>query len=394
MKGLINIFKNIDKWLLVVTIILFAIGSIMVFSASNVSFYMRYASSPYKYLIRQILILVSGLVIAFFFIFLNIKSTSKFATFMSYCLTGSLFLLFLFGKVSNNAQSWFEIGAFSIQPSEFLKVFVIIWLAKYYDFKSKKLDSYVTSLYPIFICFIAFVAIFLQPDLGTAIIFLLIVGIIFLLSCVPKMIKRRIVGIGVGIVAIVGLILIIGGNNLLSERQMSRITSVVSSSSPCSEENYYTDGNQVCNGYIAINNGGLKGLGLGKSIQKYLYLPEAHTDFIFCIIIEELGLAIGLFIIFLYIVLLFRMIIIGKRSLNNRDALICYGGAFYIFIHIMVNLCGVFGILPMTGVPLPFMSYGGSYTWCLIIILSVVQRINIETRLRVRKEVGKVKKKA
>jgi cell division protein FtsW len=175
---------------------------------------------------------------------------------------------------------------------------------------------------------------------------------------------------------------------------MSRITSVISPTSPCSEENYYTTGNQVCNGYIAINNGGMKGLGLGNSIQKYLYLPEAHTDFIFCIIIEELGLRMGLFILLLYLILLTRIILIGKRSLNNRDSLICYGAAFYIFIHIMVNLCCVFGMLPMTGVPLPFMSYGGSYTWCLIIILSFVQRVNIETKMLSMREVGKEKKKA
>ena len=389
-----KILKNLDKWLLIVTIILFAIGSIMIFSASNVSFYMRYSSSPYRYLIRQIIILISGVFIGFFFMFINVKSTSRFSSFINYCLLASLFLLFLFGKVTNNAQSWFSIGPFNIQPSEFLKVFTIIWLAKYYDNKNKKLDTYVGSLYPIFICLIGFIAIVLQPDLGTALIYFMIVGIIFLLSPVDTMIKRKIIGIGLGLVVILGLVLVIGGKSILSERQMSRITSVISPSSPCSEENYYTDGNQVCNGYIAINNGGFKGLGLGNSIQKYLYLPEAHTDFIFCIIIEELGLGVGIVIIFLYMFLLFRIILIGRKSLNNRDALICYGGAFYIFIHIMVNLCGIFGVLPMTGVPLPFMSYGGSYTWCLIIILSVVQRINVETQLRLKHEVGKEKKKA
>ena len=88
------------------------------------------------------------------------------------------------------------------------------------------------------------------------------------------------------------------------------------------------------------------------------------------------------------------MLIIGRRCLNNRDALICYGGAFYIFIHIMVNLFGIFGILPMTGVPLPFMSYGGTYTWCLIVILSVVQRINVETKVKLAHNVGKLKSKA
>lgn len=389
-----KILKYVDKWLLLITILLFAIGSIMIFSASNVSFYMRYASSPYKYLFRQILILGSGLLLALVIFFLNVKVSSKLASALNYIVIISLFLLFIFGKVSNAAQSWFQFGDFMLQPSEILKITTIIFLASYYDNKKKKLDSYVSSLTPIFFSLIAFVAIALQPDLGTALIFASIVAFIFLLSPVDKTIKNRMVIIGLGMVTIGALVLFVGGKNLLSEKQMSRITSVISTSSPCSEDNYYTDGNQVCNGYIAINNGGLTGRGLGNSIQKYLYLPEAHTDFIFCIIIEELGLCFGLFIIFLYIVLLTRIVIIGKRSLNNRDALICYGGAFYIFIHIMVNLCGIFGILPMTGVPLPFMSYGGSYTWCLIAILTVIQRINVETKIRLSHNVGKTKKNA
>lgn len=383
-----KILKNMDKWLLLITIILCAIGSIMIFSASNVSSYMRYETSPYHYLIRQVVIIFIGLVFACMTLMTKTKIFSRFATFITYLLLISLPLLFVFGIESNDAQSWFRIGSFNFQPSEFLKVFAIIWIARYYNAKKEHTESYVGSLYPIFICVLAFLAIALQPDLGTAVLFALIIGVLFLLSPVDKKIKRSIFTIGGGLVIILGLILLVGGKNLLSDRQMSRITSVINSS-PCSEDSYYTDGNQVCNGYIAINNGGLTGRGLGKSIQKYLYLPEAHTDFIFCIIVEELGLIFGIFIIFLYIILLARIIIIGRKSLNNCDALICYGVAFYFFIHIIINLCGVFGLLPMTGVPLPFMSYGGSYTLCLFISLALVQRINVETQLKRKQMVGK-----
>jgi cell division protein FtsW len=347
------------------------------------------SASPYKYLFRQIIILGSGIFIGIFFLILNLRTSSKFASFCNWLLLISLWLLFVFGKVSNHARSWFDLGPFNIQPSEFFKVFSIIWLAKYYDDKNKDFNKWGIVLLPLVICFFGMLAIFMQPDLGTTIIYLLIVAVIFLLSPISSKIKYKLVGIGAGLVVIGALVLFAAGKTILSERQMSRITSVISPTSPCSEENYYTTGNQVCNGYIAINNGGMNGLGLGNSIQKYLYLPEAHTDFIFCIIIEELGLRTGILILLLYLVLLFRIVLIGKRSLNNRDALICYGAAFYIFVHIMVNLCGVFGLLPMTGVPLPFMSYGGSYAWCLIIILTIVQRINIETKMLSLKEVGK-----
>lgn len=389
-----KVLKYIDKWLLVVTILLFVIGTIMIFSASNVSFYMRYESSPYKYLIRQIIILGSGIVLALFVFCFKSEYSSKIASWLNYGVIISLFLLFIFGRVTNAAQSWFALGKFSFQPSEILKATSILFIANYYESKKKKLDSYVKALYPLSLSVVAFILVALQPDLGTAVIFASIVAFMFFLSPVNKKIKKSILGIGVGFIAIVGLVLVVGGKNLLSERQMSRITSVIESSGPCDEENYYTTGNQVCNGYIAINNGGLTGRGLGNSIQKYLYLPEAHTDFIFCIIIEELGLLVGLFILLLFMVVITRIIMIGRRCLNNRDALICYGGAFYIFIHIMVNLFGIFGILPMTGVPLPFMSYGGTYTWCLIAILAVIQRINVETKVKLAHNVGKAKSKA
>lgn len=389
----VNRLKYIDKLLLLVSILLFAIGTIMVFSASNVSFYMRYSNSPYLYLFKQIVILIFGIIGSLVICFFNVKVSSKVAAFLNYVFMFLLVLLFVVGEVTNDAQSWFDLGFFSLQPSEFLKITTIMYLANYYDNKKRDFSSSWTSLKPIIISFVSFLLIVFQPDLGTAIIYASIVALMFLLSPVDKKIKNKIIGIVGGFIVVLGLVLVIGGNSLLSERQMSRITSVISSSNPCDEENYYTDGNQVCNGYIAINNGGFTGLGLGKSIQKYLYLPEAHTDFIFCIIIEELGLITGLGILLLYLLLLFRVIMIGKRSLNNRDALICYGGAFYIFVHIMVNLCGIFGILPMTGVPLPFLSYGGSYTLCLIAILTVVQRINIETKLKLAHNVGKNKKK-
>ena len=121
------------------------------------------------------------------------------------------------------------------------------------------------------------------------------------------------------------------------------------------------------------------GVGIGNSTQKYLYLPEAHTDFIFPVIVEELGLIIGIFIILIYAYIIFRILKIAKKSYNLMGGLICYGTAAYIFIHLFINLSGVLGIMPLTGVPLPFLSYGGSFALCLTLSLTLVQRVNIET---------------
>ena len=149
---------------------------------------------------------------------------------------------------------------------------------------------------------------------------------------------------------------------------------------PCSR--YKEDsGYQVCNSYIAIHNGGLRGVGLGNSTQKYMYLPEAHTDFIFSIIVEELGLIIAVLIIIGYFVMLFAILKIAKKATNLRNSILAYGIFTYIFAHIIINLMGILGIIPLTGVPLPFLSYGGSYGICVVIAMAIIQRINIENRV-------------
>ena len=190
-----------------------------------------------------------------------------------------------------------------------------------------------------------------------------------------------------GSIAVVGICLFIFGSDILrhtsflNEEQISRLTYT----NPCTR---YTEktGYQVCNGFIAMNNGGLFGVGLGNSTQKYLYLPEPYTDFIFAIIVEELGVITGIILILAYLFILYRILLIGRQSPTNRGAVFCYGVATYIFFHIAINLLGIMGLMPMTGVPLPFMSYGGSFTICLIAALTIVQRVSIENGiLRERK---------
>lgn len=370
-------FRKMDKWLLLISLILFAIGLVMVFSASNIAAFMRYSASPYKFLIKQSLFLFISFALALIVIRINTKMYSFFSWPAIITIIGLLAFVLVYGKTTNHATSWFKIGGLALQPSEFLKIIMIIWMASFYKIKRNNLNSYSTSLFPIFIAIIAFVLILLQPDLGTGIIFALVVMFIFFISPISQDIKIKTTGIALGFLVLGATILISSGKELISSRQLSRFNFF----NPCGEEKFYTDGNQICNAYIAVNNGGLLGKGLGNSTQKYLYLPEAHTDFIFAIVLEELGLLSGIGIIILFMLLLSRIIIIGRRAHNNECAIICYGIAFYIFLHIMINLMGIFGMMPMTGVPLPFLSYGGSFTLCLVISLTIVQRVAIENKL-------------
>ena len=370
-----KIFKYMDKPLLIITVALFVFGLVMVFSASNVTAYMSHAVSPYNYFIKQAIFLIGGLILSMIIIRFNTRSYGFFSWTLLILVTISLVLLLIIGKAKNQAVSWFDLGFISVQPSEFIKVISIVFLACYYDTNQKKLNSWAKSLFPIGICLLIAILIFLQPDLGTTIIFCCIVGTIFLSVPISKEIKYKTTFATLGFIFF-GIVAIVGsGKGILLERQLERLNF----SNLCSR--ILEDGNQVCNCYIAINNGGLTGVGLGNSTQKYLYLPEPYTDFIYAIIVEELGVITGVILILLYIFIIYRILLIGRRSPNNRGAVICYGVAMYIFLHVAVNLMGIMGIMPMTGVPLPFMSYGGSFTICLIAALTLVQRVSFENEV-------------
>ena len=300
-----KIFKYIDKPLLIITVALFIFGLIMVFSASNVTAYMTHAVSPYNYFIKQGLFLLMGVVISLIIVRFNSRSYGFFSWVLLIIFTISLGVLLIVGKAQNQAVSWFDFGFFSIQPSEFIKIIVIVFLATYYDKNKKKLNKWSTSLFPIGICLIIAGLIFFQPDLGTTIIFCSIVGIIFLSVPISKEIKYKTIFVVLGVVAAAYMVLVGTGRGALLDRQLQRFNY----KNPCSR--IMSDGNQVCNCYIAINNGGLTGVGLGNSTQKYLYLPEPYTDFIYAIIVEELGVVTGVGLILLYLFILLRILIIG-----------------------------------------------------------------------------------
>lgn len=373
-----DIIKNIDKPLFILTLILFILGLVMIFSASNVTSYMN-GGSPYAYFLRQGLFLL----VSFVFCIIIVKFNTKFYGMMSnvllFLFVVVLILLLIYGKATNYAVSWIPIGPFTLQPSEFIKVIMIVFMARFYEVHEKRLNNFFVAIIPLIIGTIITFLIMLQPDLGTAIIFVALTGLIFFSSPVPKLVKFKVIVLFFGMCLVVGTVLIMTEGSFLQERQLNRFNFT----RPC--DRLLSTGNQVCNGYIAINNGGLTGIGLGNSTQKYLYLPYPYTDFIFAVIVEELGLVVGVLIILSYLYLLYRILKIGRDSYTNRGALLCYGVAVYMFLHVIVNLMGLFGLMPMTGVPLPFMSYGGSFTLCLMVSLAIVQRVNIENKIRSKK---------
>lgn len=372
-----RILSKIDKPLMFMCILFSLIGILFVLSASSVTAVLEYDVSPYYYFFRQILFVLVSYLIGFFII-LKVPTSQykKFIFFINFVLIITLGLLLVYGELVNSVRSWIPIGPFSFQPSEFAKLSLIIYLGVFYGNQFKKNNVKFGFLIPIMFAFIIFVLVAMQPDLGTAAI---IAGITFFIFLSVPMEKNKYAQnlkyISILIIA-VALTLILTGKAPLTKEQLSRLEY----NDPCTR---YTEktGYQVCNGFIAISGGGLFGKGLGKSTQKYLYLPAAHTDMIFPILIEEAGLIFGILVLLGYLFIIYRLIKISKSCYKLRNSIICFGVMIYILMHLILNLCGILALIPLTGVPMPFLSYGGSFTMNLIFAMFVVQRIVIENKI-------------
>jgi cell division protein FtsW len=276
--------------------------------------------------------------------------------------------------MGGGAKGWYRFGKLNMQPLEFMKIALVIYMAVYYNrIASDRKATFFQIVWPMVLAAITAVLVAMQPDFGGAFIIGFIALLIFFSIPLGKKQKKYIIKYGGYALLIVIVAILLFGKSLLHTYQSSRLNF----RDPCTRYNEES-GYQVCNGYIAIHNGGLWGVGLGNSTQKYLYLPEAHTDFIFAIIVEELGLIFGVFIVIGYFGILFLVLLIAKDTDNLRNSILCYGVFAYLFAHIAINMLGILGLIPLTGVPLPFLSYGGSYCVNVILALSIVQRVNIE----------------
>ena len=361
-----KIFNKMDRKLLILILISLIFGLMMVGSASSLKAYMS-KSDSYFYFKRQLLFIFLGLLCFYIIVKTPIKKWKGLIYLGVIIVTGALVYVLINEKVMNGINGWLFIGGFGIQPSEFAKTILILFFAITFEKMLKiKFISNVSKVLPFLV--------FEQPDFGTMMILVGITAIIFLIIPYDRKTKFVMCNFTIASVFILVLVMLVTGKGLTSS-QLSRFKF----KDPCTRYRQET-GYQVCNGYIAINSGGLLGVHYGNSKQKYLYLPEAHTDFIFAIIIEEMGLIVGILIILVYFAMIWRIILIGKRSYNLQGTIICYGVATLISLHIIINLGGVLGLIPLTGIPLPFYSYGGSFMINLLICLGFTQRVCVENK--------------
>lgn len=371
--------KDLDKPLLIITVGLFIFGLLNIVTASSSESVTRYNTSLYYYFFQQLKMLGIGLLLSLFIINIDTKKYRFFAPLAFFTILALLIYLLLAGSDTRGSRNWLNIFGFTFQPSEFAKPIIIVCLGLLFEtfykkLRNKKIKHYDMIGIILFVGLLIPVIVFLQKDFGTMLILTCIFIVMFLASPIYRIEKVKTILFLIGLAFVGGLIMINQKGYILNETQMNRFNFF----NPC--ERYETGGYQVCNGFIALNDGGLFGLGIGNSKQKYSYIPEPHTDSIFAIIGEEYGVIKCSFIFMAYIFVIFRILKISTNSNTIRGRFICLGIATYIFMHIFINLGGLFGIIPLTGVPLPFLSYGGTYAISLMCSLAVVQRFHIEKK--------------
>ncbi|MFF2445985.1 FtsW/RodA/SpoVE family cell cycle protein [Neobacillus sp. NPDC058068] len=373
-----KIVKSYDYTLIIAIILLCAFGLVMIYSASmawTVQYYKKPSDFYYQ---RQKLFLLASSFVFIFCAIVPYKMMQFTKWFLAPMVCLSIFGLLgldLFGHVAGGAQSWYQIGPFKIQPSEFVKLIVIIYLAAVYAKKQAYINQFNKGvLPPLVFLFIVCGLIILQPDYGTAFIIAVIaVTIIFASGMNFKSISKLI------IMALIVLLPIafVAKDKILSEKRTNRFAVL---DNPFAPELVNDAGFHLANSYIAIGSGGVNGLGLGKSIQKLGYLPEAHTDFIMAIIAEELGIWGVSFVIILLAYIVLRGIYIGLQCKDPFGSLLAIGISSMLGIQSFINLGGISGVIPLTGVPLPFISYGGSSVLMLAAASGILVNVSMFTK--------------
>ncbi|MBF7024435.1 FtsW/RodA/SpoVE family cell cycle protein [Staphylococcus kloosii] len=362
-KKLKTSLKYLDVGIISCFIILSIIGIVMVYSASMVSASKGALTGgiPIEanfFMKRQFIFAVFGFILIIFIsVYFNINALKK-SNSQKVIVLGTLFLLFLtqlIGKDVNGSKNWINLGIFSLQSSEFLKLAAIFYLAFIIDklLKNNKDYKLKNLIPPLGLLGVGLVCVLMQGDLGGTLLTVGIIASILTYSDIKNKIKLQIISItAIPTIIYIFYTLVFDANTLY---RMKRIKVVLD---PFKYEN--GDGYQLTNALVSISNGGIFGRGLGNGILKLGYLPEPHTDFIFTVIAEELGLAGVIFVLLLYAFIIYKGFFYANKTNNNFYKLICIGVISYLFMQIFINTGGVSGLIPLTGVTLPLLSYGGS----------------------------------
>lgn len=362
--------KGYDFTLIITPILLASFGIVMIYSASMVSAVVDGLDSTY-YLFRQLQWFILSLI---GFIFCCIFPYKYYQNLIKLILLISVIMLLgvlIFGDTAHNATRSMEILGLRIQPSEFVKLALIIYLASVYSKKQMYIGDFFKGVFPpLILTFIMIALIVVQPDIGTASIILFVVGTIIISSGIRfKHILLLFTFSAVLLVLIVP--------RMITETRIARFTGAYQPFLNPDGTGYH-----LIQSYLAIGGGGLSGEGLGQSVQKLGFLWGAHTDFIMAVIAEELGVFGVVMVIGLFTVITLRGLFISKKCTDSFGSLLAIGISSMVAIQAIINLGAISGVLPITGVTLPFISYGGSSLLALMISMGILNNIARTVRLK------------
>ncbi len=355
---------KIDLILLLSVLFISIFGVIMIYSASYIWAEYKF-NDPFKFLKNQAIFLIVGLILLYIVSKIDYMYYFKKANVLLITCFILLILVLIpgIGTIRNGSRSWFGIGSFGIQPSEFMKLSLIIFTAKYLCIKEKDLKDVKKGVLPILgVVLLVFGLIMLQPDFGTGVILVMsIIGMLFVGGVNFKFFFK------LGAIGIVGIVILI----LSAPYRLKRILSFLNP-----WEDPLGSGFQIIQSLYAIGPGGLFGMGLGKSRQKHFYLPEPQTDFIFSIISEEFGFMGIIIVSTLFLTIIIRGFLIAKHTKDLFSKYICFGITFGLAFQTLLNLMVVVGLIPVTGVTLPFLSYGGSSLLISMVSIGIILNIS------------------
>jgi len=366
-----RLLKNLD-YILIIDILVILGMSLLVLSSATANI----TSDPLYFVKKHLISIILGIACAVFILFFDYAKVVRFNNYIYAVLIFLLILVEVKGITSHGAQQWINLGPFNFQPSEFGKIMMIVCFASYLVKRQGELKTF-KDLIPSFLYFsVPFLLIVAQPDLGTALVFVVILfGMLFLAGANPRLLAG-IVFTGAAVVAL-ALVLHFSPLNFplpLEEHQLNRLIAFVD---PYKDP--HGAGWNIIQSLVAIGSGGLFGKGLYNGTQVQLnFLPEHHTDFIFSVVGEELGFVGAAFLLLLYYILIARTI---RTAFRSRDLLgrLLVGGIFCMWLfHIFENIGMTIGVMPITGIPLPFMSHGGTAMITNLIAVGII--LNVQLR--------------
>jgi cell division protein FtsW len=361
-----------DGWFVVALAVLLCLGIVMVGSAS-MDIADKQLGRPLYYLDRQLGYLGFGLILAMLVFRIDLQRWQRSGGSLMIA-AGVVLLLVLIpgiGHEVNGSIRWLSLGLFNVQPSELVKLFVIIYLSGYLVRRRDEVrESLLGFIKPMALLLVLCMLLLMEPDFGAvAIIMTTAVALMFLA--------------GVRLVQFIGLFALVGaGLALLAYSSPYRVARMTAFMDPWADP--FASGFQLTQALIAFGRGEWFGVGLGSSIQKLFYLPEAHTDFMFAVLAEELGLVGVTAVVLLFVLLVVRTFMIGRRAERAGQqfgAYLAYGLGLWIGLQAFTNIGVNLGVLPTKGLTLPLMSYGGSSLVVMLIAAALIMRVDIEARL-------------